>query len=157
MLSSKPLFNTIIEHFTPRFNFKEAEDFRWSPQDKTIYFNQADTHALERLLHEVAHAELGHLAYDRDIELIAIERDAWQHAKTTLAPLFETTIDSDVIEDDLDTYRQWLHARSTCPHCSSTGLQTDTQEYTCVSCRARWRVNQAIGCGLKRYIKNTSS
>lgn len=137
----------------PHLTLVAGDEFRWSPREQTIFFDEHDPRSNERLLHEVAHAELKHHTYERDIELIALERDAWQYAKSHLAPRFDFAIDSNVVEDDLDTYRDWLHARSTCPACGATGIQTDTKEYTCVACRTVWAVNQAISCGLKRYTK----
>jgi hypothetical protein len=135
----------------PHLAFQEGEDFHWSPSERCVYYVANDPLLDERLLHEVSHAELKHTTYTRDIELIAMERDAWGHARITLGPSFDVTIDSSVIEDDLDTYRFWLHARSSCPECSATGIQTDAKEYTCVACRATWRVNTATGCALRRY------
>ena len=146
------LLNSVIGQFH-LLSFVAGDEFRWSPQDKSITYNPDDPHLADRLLHEVAHAELQHRQYERDIELIAFERDAWQYARATLAPTFGVSIESDTIEDDLDTYRDWLHARSTCPSCGATGIQTNTKEYTCVACRTIWTVNQAIGCGLKRHTK----
>lgn len=154
MQSSKVSPSTLIESF-PGLSFVEAEECRWSPSEQTIYYDPYDPYITERLLHEIAHATLAHTDYERDIELIAIERDAWARARTVLAPLFSTSISSDLVENDLDTYRNWLHARSTCPQCSSNGIQTSEREYTCITCRTVWRVNHAIGCGLKRYIKIT--
>ena len=154
MPPSTPLHKQVTSAF-PAIHFVSGEEFRWSPTEQTIFYNVEDPHGDERLLHELAHALLNHSRYDRDIELIALERDAWHHAKTVLAPQFETSIASDAIEDDLDTYRDWLHARSTCPSCGATGVQTATKQYTCVSCQTVWHVNEAISCGLKRYTKNT--
>lgn len=135
----------------PQFLLVKGDDFYWSPKDSTITYSTQTPQAAERLLHEYSHAILGHVSYRRDIELIAHERDAWNHAKTVLAPQFGTRVAADVIEDDLDTYRDWLHARSTCPHCTATGLQTDAKEYTCVACRGKWTVNEARICALRRY------
>lgn len=152
MPPSDSLHSQLIATF-PNITFSISDEFRWAPSEQTVFFDEHDTHAHERLLHEVAHAQLKHSRYERDVELITLERDAWQYAKHTLAPQFKITIDSDVIEDDLDTYRDWLHARSTCPKCRATGIQTNSNEYTCVACRTVWTVNQAVSCGLKRYTK----
>ncbi len=153
MPPNTPLHSKVSLAF-PAIHFVSSSEFRWSPQENSIYYDREDPQGNERLLHEIAHAVLDHNQYDRDIELIALERDAWQHAKTVLGPQFDVTISSDTVEDDLDTYRDWLHARSTCPSCQATGIQTATKEYTCVVCQAVWRVNEAISCGLKRYTKN---
>ena len=133
--------------------FEVSDDFRWLPAQKTVQFDPQDPYVTERLLHEMSHSLLGHSSYSRDIELIGMERDAWHHAKTVLAPRFGLTLAPSVIDEDMDTYRDWLHARSTCPTCGATGLQTGTGEYTCVTCRGAWRVNHAIGCQLRRYKK----
>ncbi|HEY1085094.1 MAG TPA: hypothetical protein VGE34_00025 [Candidatus Saccharimonadales bacterium] len=137
----------------PDIVFEAGEEFSWNPEKKTITFVADDPLLDAHLLHELSHAELNHESYSRDVELIAMERDAWQHARSTLAPKYSVDIDSDTIQDDLDTYRDWLHARSTCPKCSSNGIQTGDFEYTCVFCRNIWRVNTAIGCALRRYNK----
>ena len=152
-MSANTSLHSLITAAFPAIHFATGDEFRWSPTEQTIFYDPEDPHGMERLLHEIAHAELKHDRYDRDIELIALERDAWQHAKTVLAPRFELTISADVIEDDLDTYRDWLHARSTCPNCQATGIQTDTKQYICISCQTVWRVNEAISCGLKRYTQ----
>jgi len=149
-----------IERFTrdyPTLRFQEGTDFLWNPADRIIFYDPLDPHVNEHLLHELSHAELGHITYESDIELIALERDAWYHAKKVLAPLFSLQITSDVVEDDLDTYRDWLHARSLCPQCKQNGIQTDDREYTCLICQAKWKVNQAMGCALRRYIKKNAA
>jgi hypothetical protein len=103
------------------------------------------------LLHEVAHAVLGHKEFKRDIDLVKIEREAWDYVGSTLAPKYGLTTDEDTVEDAIDTYREWLHARSTCPECRQTGIQTDSAKYHCLNCNHDWRVNDARRCGLKRY------
>jgi len=150
VLTTDSLLSRLTGQF-PYLSFEKGEDFHWDPTEKTVYFIEDDDLFSERLLHEVSHAELQHASYSRDIELIAMERDAWGHARLVLGPKFGVVIDSSVIEDDLDTYRDWLHARSTCPECTATGIQTNTKEYTCVACRATWKVNTATGCALRRY------
>lgn len=144
-----------IEADFPSLHFKAGDDFEWSPSTSTIMFIPDNEHLSERLLHELAHAELSHANYHRDVELIAMERDAWEFAKTSLAPRYETTIPVEIIDKDMDTYRDWLHARSTCPACSATGIQTADSTYTCVACRTSWHVNQAKGCALRRTITKT--
>lgn len=136
----------------PDITFSEGDDFLWSPPEKTIYYNPSDPQAGPLLLHELAHATLGHSSYHRDIELIAIERAAWDEAKANLEPTYSVIIDEDLAEETLDTYRDWLHSRSTCPHCSATGLQTKQKEYTCLACQHHWRVNEARICALRRYL-----
>lgn len=140
----------------PELSFVPGEEFRWLPSTSEIEYTLDDPLADARLLHEVSHALLGHKTYKRDIELIAIERDAWGYAKTHLGPLFSIIIPVSVIDDDMDTYRDWLHSRSICPSCGANGIQMAQREYKCVACLQKWRVNSAIGCELRRYTKNSA-
>jgi hypothetical protein len=141
-----------LEEDFPTFHFIPATEFRWSPDEMTIYYDeQARDDAT--LLHELAHAILDHKEYLKDISLIELERDAWEYAKNTLALTYKVVIEEDIIQDSLDTYRDWLHARSTCPHCSATGIQTKRNEYKCIACSTLWQVNDARFCALRRYIK----
>lgn len=131
----------------PQFDFQPGAKYAWSPVQKTIYY-VADNNTAQ-LLHELSHAVLVHSNYRRDVELLAMEREAWDTA-TSLAVPYGLHISNDTVQTTLDTYRDWLHARSTCPSCRATGLQTKKITYTCVACRHTWDVNEARICGLKR-------
>lgn len=125
--------------------------FSWSARNKTI--THPRIHSLNHvylLLHEIAHAELKHSGYTRDIQLIQNEAKAWQFAAKNLAPHYELEIELDAIEDALDTYRLWLHHRSLCPECAQTGVQQNENTYSCLNCRCLWRVNEARLCGMRR-------
>jgi hypothetical protein len=130
--------------------FTDSERFAWSPEEKTVFYNEADENAAELLLHELSHGLLGHHDYQKDVELLAMETAAWEKA-LELAKKYEVNIDDEVSGKHLDTYRDWMHARSTCPHCEATGYQTKKDTYSCVACGGSWRVNEARLCGLKRY------
>jgi hypothetical protein len=148
--------SSIIKQLTtyyPQLRFKSSDTFRWDPSTKTIHYTDLDSDSSYLLLHEAGHALLEHNKYSRDIELVAMERDAWQYAKVELARELSLTIPAKIIEDNLDTYRDWLHARSTCPTCSATGIQIQDFKYQCVVCQSTWTVNQATGCQLRRYLK----
>lgn len=138
----------------PQFIFAPSNEFRWSPSENTVFFIQ-NSQTPSFLIHELSHALLGHTDYSRDVELIAMERSAWDEAMV-LAREYAITIRKDDIETQLDSYRDWLHARSTCPSCSATGMQTKKREYTCLACRHSWRVNEARVCGLKRTTIHTT-
>ncbi|MCL2174039.1 hypothetical protein FWH58_01955 [Candidatus Saccharibacteria bacterium] len=132
----------------PKFEFETADVDHWSPDKKTIFYTDSTT----KLLHELAHAILGHTTFVQDIELIHLERDAWEKARE-LAREYGVKITDNVVEAALDDYRDWLHARSLCPKCSQTGVQSRTDlSYFCLNCRARWTVNDARTCGLKRRL-----
>ena len=112
-----------IEHDFPELQFKEGEVFSWNPNSQTVYYEKLDSQEdLVQLLHEIAHAKLGHLS-----------------------------MDDDNIQDSLDSYRDWLHKRSLCPQCGAVGLQATSSSYKCINCHSEWRVNQAKSCQLKRY------
>ncbi len=131
----------------PTLTFTEGRHFLWSPDTKTIEYQPGAEPGL--LLHELAHALLGHQSYDRDVQLLAMERAAWDEAQR-LATTYSAAISPDTVEGHLDTYRDWLHARSTCPNCTATGYQTGSQTYSCPACSQEWRVNEARLCQLRR-------
>lgn len=147
MPSTTSLIQKLKQEY-PRFRFKKSTQFLWSPSEKTVYYTASDT-AYELLLHELSHGILGHTAYLRDIELIAMERAAWDLA-TTLAVSNKLSIDESLIESTLDSYRDWLHARSTCPVCTATGQQVKKFIYHCPACQHSWKVNEARVCNLRR-------
>ena len=143
---------TALKASYPQFTFLPSAQARWSPDTMTIYYEEPNgSHA--ELLHELAHGILGHTTYRRDIELIGIERDAWDRA-AQIAPTYGVTIHQDAVEDALDSYREWLHARSLCPECGATGIQSNRNAYRCLACQTIWRVNEAKACALRRYKIN---
>ena len=147
MPSTRSLLANLRRDF-PDITFAEGSPFRWSPEQRTVYY--ADSRDGASLLHEVAHAQLAHTHYTRDIELLQMERDAWEYT-ARLTKQYNVAIDPDHIETMLDSYRDWLHARSICPSCQATGVQTDIKHYHCLACLATWKVNEARSCALRRY------
>jgi len=137
----------------PSFTYKKAHNFLWSHGDRTIFYTCDDDNC-SFLFHELSHALLDHNDYDRDVELIAIEREAWDKAKE-IAKNYKINIDDDLIQSNLDTYRDWLHKRSTCPECEATGMQVGKRTYKCLACNNQWHVNEAKTCALRRYNKST--
>lgn len=137
-----------VDH--PSILLVASDDFRWSASERTVFYDTTSKDSAT-LLHEVAHALLDHRGYDKDIQLIEMEQEAWEYARTILAPRYDVTITESVTQDSLDTYRDWLHARSTCPHCQATGLQIKKNRYKCLACTRQWRVNEARLCALRRY------
>lgn len=148
MPSTTSLASRLAKDF-PEITFQQGDHFHWQPSQKVIsYITNADTSSL---LHETAHAVLGHSEYDTDIDLLKMERQAWEYTRNTLAPQYALTIEDDYIESMLDSYRDWLHSRSLCPSCEATGIQADTASYLCLACKTQWRVNEARTCNLRRY------
>lgn len=137
----------------PQFIFQNASVSRWSPQEKTVFYQGSrSAHDKIDILHELGHAVRQHHSYDQDIELLRYEREAWETAQK-LASRFAVVIPDDYIEHHLDTYRDWMHARSRCPSCHQAGLQGVNQQYQCILCQTVWSANDARQCGLKRYTK----
>lgn len=133
----------------PQFLFKKSVRFLWSPIEQTIYYGSLNNNQVF-LLHELAHGLLGHADYKHDIELITMERKAWDKV-IEIASNYGIVIDNDIIQSTLDTYRDWLHARSTCPNCNATGIQINKSNYSCLACNHKWIVNEARICALRRY------
>ena len=154
--TSMPQISLLVERLYadfPDLSFVIGDDFQWSPDTNTITHPRLTVIPdLQQLLHEISHAELGHTKYTRDIELIDMERQAWSHASNTLGPRYgvDLTMDDDTVQDSLDSYRTWLHSRSSCPSCTAVGGQISQDTYRCLSCQQTWRVNQAKTCRLKR-------
>lgn len=155
MVATTTVFNNLLQQLRssfPDIMFASGDDFRWSPSTKTVYYPAGST-AIATLLHETAHASLNHTGYENDIDLIHLERDAWG-TTVELGKRFGVVIDNETVEEALDTYRDWLHARSLCPSCHQNGVQTSENTYTCVLCSQEWSVNDARSCGLKRHKIN---
>lgn len=154
-VTTMPSITSLLNQFNsdfPQFKFQPSSQARWQPEEMTIRYEHANTaNATATLLHELAHALLHHQTYDRDIELISMERDAWDYALGILAPRYEINIDEEHIESSLDSYREWLHNRSLCPECSASGVQSAQYMYKCLACQTTWRVNEAKLCALRRY------
>jgi hypothetical protein len=134
----------------PGITFIVGDDFKWSKANQKLTFiDQLDQELY--LLHELAHALLGHSNFTLDVQLLSQEREAWDYARSMLAPQYSIRCDEELIQDTLDTYREWLHQRSLCPSCGFTGLQNKTSIYRCLNCRCSWRSNDARRCVLRRY------
>lgn len=126
----------------PQFCFKPGQQGHWSPRSKTITYNpqEPSDELYYELLHELAHALLGHQTYQSDFELLKLESQAWELA-AKIGRKYRIKLSEDHIQDCLDTYRDWLHRRSQCPTCGMHVLQKDSSSYKCFNCGAQWRVS----------------
>lgn len=131
----------------PTLLFQPVSSFYWSPEEETVYYAEpTDTsEATWKLLHETCHGILNHQLYKTDFDLLQLEVAAWRKARE-LGKTYHITIGSDHIEDCLDSYRDWLHARSTCPSCLANGLQTTPTRYECLNCESSWQVSRSRFC-----------
>ena len=142
-----------IKKLYPSLSFAEGELFRWDSELHCIYYDPEsldDPEGQYNLLHELAHALLGHANYTYDVALVQMEAEAWQRSHE-LAAQFGLSVDPAYAEGALDTYRGWLSGRSMCPACAMTGVQQTKNTYQCINCRCRWRVNDAKFCALRRF------
>ena len=126
----------------------------WSPASNTILYATTSTDtAFASVLHELAHALLGHNNYANDLELLSKEVKAWEKA-LLLAPDYRIVINDEHIQTCLDTYREWVHKRSLCPVCNCSGLQNTQTQYICINCRHSWRVTNSRLCRPYRQSVN---
>ena len=153
-----PAISSLIQRLVadyPQITFVEGATPHWSVQQRTVTYNPHEPHSDWVVLHETAHALLGHDEYTKDIMLLKMERQAWDYATAYIAPRYEIEIDAAFIETQLDTYRDWLHAKSTCPACQSTGLEYSKHSYQCIHCGNSWHTNIGIETGIRRYVFST--
>lgn len=143
----------------PQLTFREDKAFCWSPRDNVIAYTlnkRSSRLSTWSLLHEVGHALLNHQAYQSDFELLSLEVAAWGKAQE-IGPEYGVRIDPEHIQDCLDTYRDWLHRRSTCPKCDTCSLQQDARTYRCFNCGASWYVSSSRLCRpYRRHAKKNS-
>jgi predicted RNA-binding Zn-ribbon protein involved in translation (DUF1610 family) len=145
MTTSSKISNKFIVQIAadyPQFNFKPGAQEHWSPRTKTITYSDSEPPEELRygLLHELAHALLGHNNYQSDFELLKMEAEAWQLA-AKIGHNYKIELDEEHIQDCLDTYRDWLHRRSQCPTCGLHVLQKNPTAYQCFNCGASWQVS----------------
>lgn len=135
----------------PQFVFAAGTSHMWSALTKTITYKRTETgeKGMPSILHELGHALLGHNAFKSDVDLIRLERDAWDKA-VEIAQIYDVTISNKHIESCIDTYRDWLYARSLCPECKQCGIQTASTLYQCVFCSHRWQVSPSRLCRVVR-------
>ena len=149
-----PSVSEIISQ-NPTINFLAGSSFYWSPEKKLVTYseNSIDKPAgIWALLHEISHAKLNHINYSSDVGLLKLEVEAWDKAKS-LAIDLNMTIDEDHVQDCLDTYRDWLYRRSTCPNCNIVCIQNSPTSYRCHNCSTIWSVSASRFCRPYRLTK----
>jgi hypothetical protein len=129
-----------IQQDHPGLLLQPGRSHCWSPEQGKVSYTVDETYSIEGLLHELGHARLAHENYTSDLELLQKEVEAWQEA-LCLAGLYGIELDDSHIQDCLDTYRDWVYKRSTCPGCKSTGLQHSDRQYMCLNCGQSWQVS----------------
>lgn len=134
----------------PQFVFQAGDQFKFQPAQQTIIYQHQSEQGALLLLHELAHALLQHTDYRFDIELVKMEVDAWEYTKSQLLPHYQITADPELIDDTLESYRDWLYRRSLCPKCGSVGSQVADLSYKCLECPTKWQPNDAKFTALRR-------
>lgn len=147
----------ILRRDYPNLRFRSGKKFTFRPPRTIIYEQNHDSARTSRtqpdeqnalgdnsktnrycmqILHEVGHALLGHRSYQTDPERLRMECAAWEKARE-LCDIYNIYYDENFAEEQLDSYRNWLHQRSTCPECGLTCFQTRDGVYHCPSCDNR--------------------
>ena len=121
-----------LKERSPSLRFVEGAKFAFRPP-KTIVLGPPEPFWELLALHEVSHAILKHKCFKMDVERLRMESDAWEKAKE-LAKAYGVEVNEDMIQGELDTYRDWLHKKSRCPKCGLTRFQTSDSKYHCPRC-----------------------
>lgn len=103
------------------------------------------------LLHEISHCELGHFHYQTDLELYAMEIDAWLLTRD-LAHKFSVPVSEGYIQECIESYNVWIEGRGTCPSCSNFCIQSSESMFECYNCGTRWRVSQSPQVQTQRRV-----
>lgn len=126
-------FERLIRDFFD-FKFVLGAKFSFRPP-KTIVIGPPEPFSRLLVLHELGHAVCGHRDFRMDVTRLKMENQAWEEAKK-LAVRYEIEVNEDVVQDELDTYRDWLHQKSRCPICGLTRFQTPDSQYHCPRCES---------------------
>ena len=124
-------FEQLIEDF-PEFRFVLGTKFAFRPP-KTVVIGPSEPFSQLLTLHEVGHAVCRHKDFKMDVERLKMENQAWEGARK-LALKYDIEIDEELVQNELDTYRDWLHQKSRCPVCGLTRFQTPDSRYHCPRC-----------------------
>ena len=116
----------------PNFRFIKGSRDMFRPP-KTIVVGPPEPHGDLLLLHELGHAVYGVYSYNTDIDRLKIELGAWEEARK-LAKQYGVDFDEEFMQEQLDTYRDWLHQKSRCPKCGLTRFQSPDGQYHCPLC-----------------------
>lgn len=130
-LEEAEFFLRLKEDFK-EYHFKFGRKFAFRPP-KTIVLGPQEPFFKLLTLHELSHAICKHKSFRIDVERLKMEVEAWEKAKE-LASSYHIEVDEELIQQELDTYRDWLHQKSRCPKCGLTRYQTMDRQYHCPLC-----------------------
>ena len=133
-LSPKNLaFLAALQSAYPDFTFKPGRKFLFRPK-RTIYYLEDDTNFRFLILHELAHALLGHFSYNTSLERLKLERDAWKRTRE-LCATHKVPFSEELAELELNTYRDWHHQKTLCKTCGASCLELDAKSLYCPFCQ----------------------
>ncbi len=118
----------------PDFKISFGQKFSFRPP-KSIMIGPVEPGAELLTLHELGHAVSSHRDFKMGAERLRMELEAWEKARD-FAKEYAIDFDEDLMERELDTYRDWLHQKSRCPRCGLTRFQTPDSQYHCPRCES---------------------
>lgn len=121
-----------IKNSYPELRFVSGNRFAFRPPH-TIVVGPKEENDASLLLHELGHALSHHKTFSTGAKRLKMEMEAWSKARE-IAGDVGVEIPDDVIEEELDTYRDWLHQKSRCPECGLTRFQTPDGVFHCPRC-----------------------
>lgn len=124
-------FERLIGDF-PNYRFVLGAKFSFRPP-RTIVIGPLEPFSRLLVLHELGHAVCKHKGFRMDITRLKMENQAWEEARK-FAIRYGIEVNETIIQNELDTYRDWLHQKSRCPICGLTRFQTPDSQYHCPRC-----------------------
>lgn len=125
-------FFALLQQDYPEYRFIQGRKFTFRPP-RTIVIGSPEPYARLLTLHELGHALSGHHHFDTDIKRLKMELEAWEKARS-LSAKYKLTFNENLMQRELDTYRDWLHQKSRCPDCGLTRFETPDGQYHCPRC-----------------------
>ena len=116
------------------FRYRMGRKFTFRPP-RTVVLGPPEPFLELLVLHEVSHGICGHKDFRMDVMRLKMEVQAWEKAKE-LASQYSIEVNEELIQEELDTYREWLHQKSRCPQCGLTRYQTMDSLYHCPRCES---------------------
>lgn len=126
----------------PNLRFIKGARFSFRPPKTIVVGPYEGKNTPLLLFHELGHALSKKYSYNLKVERLKIEVAAWQEGKKAYQNYPDLPPwDDDFVEDNLDTYRDWLHKKSTCKACGLTMYQDVNNSWQCPHCATYCRPN----------------
>ena len=116
----------------PELRFVQGRKFAFRPP-RTVVIGEVETNDSLLFLHELGHVVSGHQSFSTGVKRLKMEAEAWAKARE-LAERYEVEWDEEVAQEELDSYREWLHRKARCPKCGLTRYQTPDGVFHCPQC-----------------------